>query len=78
MTPETVFQITCGISALGWIILLFVSPFWMRYDKFLIGVVIALLAISYTWLNFSNFDPGLLKNLVRWMGLRKYFKTGFY
>ena len=78
MTPEIVFQITCGISALGWIVLLFVSPFWMRYDKFLIGVVIALLAISYTWLNFSNFDPGLLKNLVRWMELRKYFKTGFY
>ena len=77
MTPETVFQITCGIAAVGWIILLFVSPFWMRYDKFLIGVVIALLAISYTWINFSNFDPGLLKKFSSLDGVAEIFQNRF-
>ncbi len=61
MTPDTVFIITCSIAAVGWLILIFLSPFWLDYDKFVVGVVIALLALTYTWLNFSNFDPGLIK-----------------
>jgi hypothetical protein len=77
MTPDTVFLITCTIAAVGWIILLFVSPFWMGYDKFLVGIVIALLAISYTWLNFSNFDPGLLKKFTSLEGIKKIFRNDF-
>jgi NADH:ubiquinone oxidoreductase subunit 2 (subunit N) len=77
MTPETVFQVTCIISAVGWIILLFASPFWRRYDKFLVGIVITLLAISYTWLNFSNFDPGLLKKFSSLDGIAEIFQNRF-
>ena len=77
MTADTVFQITCTISAVGWIILLFASPFWMGYDKFLVGIVIALLAISYTWLNFSNFDPGLLKKFSSLDGIAEIFQNRF-
>lgn len=75
MTPDTVFLITCTIAAIGWIILLFVSPFWMGYDKFLVGIVIALLAISYAWLNFSNFDPGLLKKFSSLDGIAEIFQN---
>lgn len=77
MTADTVFLITCTISAVGWIILLFASPFWIEYDKFLVGIVIALLAISYSWLNFSNFDPGLLKNFTSLNGIAEIFGNRF-
>jgi hypothetical protein len=77
MAPDTVFLITCTIAAIGWIILLFVSPFWMGYDKFQVGVVIALLATSYTWLNFSNFDPGLLKKFSSLDGIAEIFQNRF-
>ena len=77
MTPETVFQVTCGISAVGWIILLFISPFWIQYDKFLVGLVIALLAGTYSWLNFSNFDPGLLKKFSSLNGVAEIFRNRF-
>lgn len=77
MTPDTVFLITCSIAAVGWIILLFLSPFWMGYDKFIVGIIIALLAISYTWLNFSNFDPGLLKKFSSLEGIGELFANPF-
>jgi Domain of unknown function (DUF4281) len=77
MTADTVFLITCSIAAVGWIILLFASPFWLGYDKFVIGIIIALLAISYTWLNFSNFDPGLLKKFGSLDGISEIFQNRF-
>jgi heme A synthase len=60
MNPDTIFKVTCIIAAIGWIILLFISPFWPKYDQFLIGVVIVILAIVYSALNFTNFDPDIL------------------
>ena len=77
MTADSIFQITCALAAVGWIILLFASPFWMGYDKFVVSIVIALLAISYTWLNFSNFDPGILKKFSSLDGIAEIFQNRF-
>ncbi|MEO8415653.1 MAG: ABA4-like family protein [Ginsengibacter sp.] len=77
MTADTVFNITCLIAAVGWIIILFVSPFWMGYDKFLIGVIIALLALTYSWLNFANFDPEILKKFSTLDGIGELFQNKF-
>ena len=75
MTTDTIFNITCIIAAVGWIIILVASPFWMGYDKFVVGVVIALLAFTYTWLNFSNFDPTILKKFSTLDGIAELFQN---
>ena len=77
MTPDTVFLITCSIAAVGWIIVLLASPFWTGYDKFVVGIVIALLALSYSWLNFSNFDPGILKKFSTLDGVGELFQNKY-
>ena len=76
MTPGIFFTVTCIIAAVGWIIILVASPFWMGYDKFIIGVIIALLAATYTWLNFTNFDPTILKKFSTLDGVAELFQNG--
>jgi heme A synthase len=56
MTPETIFQLCSGIALLGWLTLLFLSPFILEVDKLVIGTAITLLAIIYAWLIFGHFD----------------------
>ena len=58
MTPDTLFLLSSCIASIGWITLLFISPFWSGFDKFLVGIIIALLALVYTGLNFANFNVG--------------------
>ena len=75
MTPDIFFTVTCIIAAFGWIIILVASPFWMGYDKFVVGIVIALLALTYTWLNFTNFDPTILKKFSTLDGVAELFQN---
>lgn len=55
MTPELIFQYCSSIALIGWLLLLFLSPYWFNTDKLLIGIIITLLAIVYAWLIFSHF-----------------------
>ena len=57
MTPETIFQISSSIAMIGWITLIFISPFWWSADKFITGVIITLLAFVYAWLIVQSFSP---------------------
>jgi len=56
MSPESVFQICSTIAMIGWLLLIVGSPFLFNIDKFLIGIVITLLSIAYTWLIISHFN----------------------
>jgi hypothetical protein len=61
MSPETIFQLCNTIALIGWLILIVISPFWFETDKLLIGIIVTLFAIVYTWLlashfNFSDFE----------------------
>lgn len=55
MSPETIFHLSNSIALLGWILLIVISPFWLSFDKPLIGIVIALFALTYFWLLAQNF-----------------------
>jgi len=57
MTPDTIFQICSTITLLGWVILIVASPFWIKFDKFVIGIIITLFAIVYAWLILQVFRP---------------------
>ena len=56
MTPDSIFQACSTIAMAGWIVLLVASPFWMSFDKFVIGIIITLFAIVYTWLIAQSFS----------------------
>ncbi len=75
MTADNIFQITNIIAAVGWMVILFLSPFWMQFDKFVIGIVVVILAIIYTWLNVSNFDPTILKKFGTLEGVGELFQN---
>ena len=75
MNLDTLFNITCLIAAIGWIILIFVSPFWTGFDKFLIGIIIAILALAYTYLNASNFDPTILTKFSTLQGIKELYQN---
>jgi|SRR6516164_2928876 hypothetical protein len=54
MTPSSIFQLCSTIALVGWVILIFM-PFWLNSDKFIIGIIVTLFCIVYTWLVVSNF-----------------------
>ena len=44
------------IAAIGWITIIGISPFWKSADKFVIGIVVCLVAGVYCYLNFSHIN----------------------
>jgi len=55
MLPDQVFQICNAIALVGWLILI-ILPRWYAADKFIIGIIITLFALVYTWLLFTGFN----------------------
>src|SRR5436305_13703768 len=75
MSPDTIFNVTCVIAAIGWLIILVVSPFWQWWDKFVVGIIIVLLALVYTVLNFSNFKPADVKKFGSLDGIFQLYQN---
>jgi hypothetical protein len=75
MNLDTLFKVTCGIAAIGWIILLFISPFWFKWDKVLVAIIITIPALTYTYLNFSNFQPDILSKFSTLDGVQSLFQN---
>ena len=73
MSPDSVFQTCSTIAMVGWIVLLIISPFWSSFDKFLIGIIITLLAIVYAWLIFQVFSPGDFEKFSSLNGVMELF-----
>ena len=75
MTPETIFQLCSTLALISWIVLIVLSPFWLRVDKFLIGVTITLLAMVYAWIIFSGFSAGDVKKFGSLDGIMSLFQN---
>jgi len=73
MSPDSVFQTCSTIVMAGWLVLLIISPFWSSFDKFLIGIIITLLAIVYAWLIFQVFTPGDFEKFSSLNGVMELF-----
>ena len=74
MASETIFKICSAIAMIGWIVLAFVTPFWSKTNKFIIGVVVALLCIVYTWLIIESFGFDDLKSFGTLDGVALLFQ----
>lgn len=73
MTPDTIFEYCNTIALLGWLLLLVLSPFWMHFDKFMIGIVITLFAIVYTSLIANSFHAGDFEKFGSLNGVMELF-----
>jgi hypothetical protein len=73
MSPDSIFQTCSTIVMAGWLVLLIISPFWSSFDKFLIGIIITLLAIVYAWLIFQVFTPGDFEKFSSLNGVMELF-----
>jgi hypothetical protein len=74
MTSDLLFTLATGIAGIGWAVIILASPFWKRYDGLVIGVVVVLLAVAYTVLNFSNFHTDLFKKFSTLPGVMDLFR----
>lgn len=77
MEPEIIFKLCNAIALSGWIILLFISPFWWTADRFIQGVIIVLLAIVYTWLIALSFHPEDMNYFSSLEGVMELFKNKY-
>lgn len=75
MTPDSIFKICSTIAMISWLVLIIASPFILKIDKFLIGVIITLLSLVYAWLIASSFSPGDIKNFGSLDGVMKLFQN---
>ncbi len=75
MTPDSIFQVCSTIAIIGWLVLIITSPFILEVDKFLIGVIITLLAIVYACLIASSFNPGDMKSFGSLDGVMTLFQN---
>lgn len=75
MNTDTIFKVTCLIAAVGWIVLIFVSPFWFKWDRFVVGIIIVILALTYSLLNFTNFDPDILSKFSTLDGVQSLYQN---
>src|SRR5688500_4168320 len=74
MSPETIFSLCSNIAMAGWIILIFL-PFWFHSDKFILGIIIALLAIVYAWLVMDSFQFSDIKKFGSLQGVMELFQN---
>jgi hypothetical protein len=72
MNPDLIFQIVSAIAMISWIILI-IFPFKSWTSELLIGVIITLFGIVYTFIIFTNISPGDFNNFSTLDGVMALF-----
>ncbi len=62
-----------GFAGLGWLFIILISPVWKRYDAVVIGVVVVILAITYTAFNVTSFRSDILQKFSTLNGVMELF-----
>ena len=76
MNPDQVFGICNVIALSGWLVLIFL-PGWFSSDKFIVGVIITLLAIVYTSIIINHFSIRNVNNFSTVSGVSELFKNPY-
>jgi hypothetical protein len=76
MTPPMFFTLLNIVSAIGWILILIISRFWKGADTFLVCIVVAMLALGYSYVNFAHIvDAGGPAGFSTYEGVSKIFSN---
>lgn len=74
MTPPMFFNLINIVSAIGWILILIISRFWKGANKFLVGIIVAMLAVVYSWFNFAHIgEAGGAASFLTFEGVTNIF-----
>lgn len=74
MQAEQIFMIANFLAFAGWVMLIFL-PFRQASDKIILGVLITLFAVVYTWLMLVAFTPANIKNFRSLEGVMALFQN---
>jgi len=74
MDYNKIFSLASNTAMAGWLILMFM-PFWKSREKFLAGIVVAGLSITYAWIIFSGFSFGDMKSFGTLDGVAQLFRS---
>ena len=74
MSPHQIFQLCNTIAMIGWLVLI-LFPGLYQSDKFIIGIIVTLFAIVYTWLMLSTFKLADLKSFGSLDGVMNLFQN---
>ncbi len=78
MSAATFFTLITVIGGIGWLSLILLSPFWKGVDGFVIGIVFAMMAIVYSYLNFGNIgDVGGPSAFMSFDGVMRIFSNPY-
>lgn len=72
MSPDKIFSLCSTLAMAGWIILILL-PFWFHSDKFILGIIIVLFGIVYTWLVIDSFKPDDVSKFGSLQGVMELF-----
>ena len=72
MTPDNVFQLCNAVAMIGWLILI-VLPNWHSSDKLVIGIIVTLFAIIYTYYIVTNIAELDIKSFGSLKGVTALF-----
>jgi len=76
MSPESFFLMMNVIAGIGWLAVIVLSRFWNFADKFVIGIVVSLLAVLYTYFNFGHItEVGGPTSFMTFDGVIKVFSN---
>ena len=75
MAIDQIFTLINGIAGIGWLLIIFASPYWKRYDLMVMGVVVVLLAITYTTYNITSFRSDIFQKFASLNGVMELFST---
>lgn len=73
MSTEQLFEICNTIALISWIILAFFT-FWKARTRYLLGIVVLLLAIVYAWLALSSLKPQDMQSFGSLEGIKGLFQ----
>ena len=74
MSASSIFQICSAIASLGWVILIF-FPKWYSADKFIIGIIVTLLSIIYSWMIWSSFNMSIFQKFGKLESVMQLFQN---
>jgi len=76
MTPSMFFTLINIVSAVGWILIIFISRVWKGADTFLVCMVVAILAAAYSYFNFAHIgEAGGIAGFSSFEGVTKIFSN---
>jgi hypothetical protein len=76
MPPAMFFTLINVISAIGWLLILIVSRFWKAADIVLVCIIVALLAVAYSYFNFAHIgEAGGIAGFSTFEGVTKIFSN---